>query len=222
MGNTRSPDLRIPVARMPTARQDLGERGEKAVAQHIPCPRCNKRRHLTRLPNNFQCADVICRFCGYLAQVKAVTMSEGATEHAVREVEILDRDVLAMLREHRLASLHSGDGDYVFATATGRPINARNLVTRGLDKAMNRVGLNGGGKPKLTWHDLRRTAGSMQVAAGYSPEYIARQMGHTNSAITLRIYSQEFDRRRDGERRREEYRARYGGIIAGTSRLTSA
>jgi hypothetical protein len=52
------------------------------------------------------------------------------TEHAVREVEILDRDVLAMLRAHRLASLHSGDSDYVFATATGRPINARNLVTR--------------------------------------------------------------------------------------------
>ena len=65
---------------MPTARQDLGDRGEKAVAQHVPCPRCYKARHLTRLPKNFQCADVICRFCGYLAQVKAVSLAEGATE----------------------------------------------------------------------------------------------------------------------------------------------
>lgn len=109
----------------------------------------------------------------------------------------------------------------MFSTATGRPINARNLVTRGLDKAMERAGLNGEGKPKLTWHGLRRTAGSMQVAAGYAPEYVARQLGHANSAITLRIYSQEFDRRRDGERRREEYRARYGGILAGNQSLTS-
>jgi hypothetical protein len=30
-------------------------------------------RTLTRLPTNFQCADLICKFCGYLAQVKAMT-----------------------------------------------------------------------------------------------------------------------------------------------------
>jgi integrase len=124
--------------------------------------------------------------------------------------------VLAMLREHRLASLHSGDSDYVFATATGRPINARNLVTRGLDKAMERAKLDGEGRAKLTWHGLRHIAASMQIAAGYPPEYVARQLGHANSAITQRLYSHEFDRRRDGERRREEYRARYGGILRGT------
>jgi hypothetical protein len=30
---------------------------------------------LKRLPNNFKCADVICDFCGYLGQVKAVTVN---------------------------------------------------------------------------------------------------------------------------------------------------
>ena len=73
-------------------------------------------------------------------------MRHPKTEHGVREVEILDRDVLAMLREHRLASLHSGDSDYVFSTATGRPINARNLVTRALDKAMVGAKLDGEGR----------------------------------------------------------------------------
>lgn len=57
-----------------TARQELGERGERAVHDHVPCPRCRRSRHLSRLPPNFQCADVICKFCGFLAQVKAVTL----------------------------------------------------------------------------------------------------------------------------------------------------
>jgi hypothetical protein len=63
---------------MPTARQSLGARGEKAVAEHVPCPRCNRPRHLARLPVNFQCADLICKFCGYLAQVKSTTLEDGA------------------------------------------------------------------------------------------------------------------------------------------------
>jgi hypothetical protein len=45
------------------------------VGRHVPCPRCNKPRHLAKLQRNFQCADLICKFCGYLAQVKAATLS---------------------------------------------------------------------------------------------------------------------------------------------------
>ena len=63
---------------MATARQQLGIKGEKAVCDRVPCPRCNKKRHLTRLPTNFQCADVICKFCGFLAQVKATTLADEA------------------------------------------------------------------------------------------------------------------------------------------------
>ena len=69
---------------MATARQALGLRGEKAVAQHVPCPRCNRRRHLSTLPTNFQCADLICKFCGFLAQVKAVTLKDGSDEFPTR------------------------------------------------------------------------------------------------------------------------------------------
>jgi type II restriction enzyme len=62
---------------MPTSRQQLGKKGEIAVHEHVLCPRCNRARHLTALPTNFQCADMICRFCGFLAQVKAVTVVDG-------------------------------------------------------------------------------------------------------------------------------------------------
>ena len=49
------------------------------------CPRCKQTRTLAKLPNNFKCADVICDFCGYLAQVKAAR---------VRNIETVPSTVL--------------------------------------------------------------------------------------------------------------------------------
>ena len=59
---------------MPTTRQNLGTFGEMRVIKECECPRCKKARTLVRLPPNFRCADIICDFCGYLAQVKATTV----------------------------------------------------------------------------------------------------------------------------------------------------
>jgi type II restriction enzyme len=61
---------------MATSLQVLGERGERAVVERCACPRCKKPRTLRRLPPNFRCADVICDFCGYLAQVKACWVAD--------------------------------------------------------------------------------------------------------------------------------------------------
>ena len=58
---------------MPTAKQQLGKFGEERVVRHCGCPSCKRSRTLRRLPPNFKCADVICDFCGYLAQVKTAT-----------------------------------------------------------------------------------------------------------------------------------------------------
>lgn len=62
---------------MATSRQVLGRKGEFAVRDHVPCPRCGRARHLVPLAINFQCADLICKFCGFLAQVKATTSVDG-------------------------------------------------------------------------------------------------------------------------------------------------
>lgn len=64
---------------MATAKQELGELGERLVVQHCACPRCKRARTLKTLPRNFRCADVICDFCGYLAQVKAKGSADGVT-----------------------------------------------------------------------------------------------------------------------------------------------
>jgi hypothetical protein len=56
--------------RSPVAR----EFGGTLVVQRCACPRCKRSKTLRKLPPNFRCADVICDFCGYLAQVKAANV----------------------------------------------------------------------------------------------------------------------------------------------------
>ncbi|HEY1607393.1 MAG TPA: DpnI domain-containing protein [Allosphingosinicella sp.] len=64
---------------MATAKQELGALGERLVVQNCACPRCKQSRTLVPLRTNFKCADIICDFCGYLAQVKASTSLDGQT-----------------------------------------------------------------------------------------------------------------------------------------------
>ena len=61
---------------MPTPKQQLGQYGELVVVKKCSCPKCKRPSTLRRLPPNFKCADIICDFCGYLAQVKAATVRD--------------------------------------------------------------------------------------------------------------------------------------------------
>ena len=62
---------------MATNYQELGELGEKLIAKECICPKCKNNKTLKRLGiKNFKCADIICDFCGYLAQVKTKTVSD--------------------------------------------------------------------------------------------------------------------------------------------------
>lgn len=59
-----------------TAKQELGDSCERLVAQHAQCPGCKPSvKTFKILPRNFKCADLICDFCGYLAQVKSKRVS---------------------------------------------------------------------------------------------------------------------------------------------------
>jgi type II restriction enzyme len=69
---------------MATILQKLGEFGEKKVISDCICMQCKRFGSLVRLPINFKCADIICDFCGYLAQVKTAK---------VAAVEILPRQI---------------------------------------------------------------------------------------------------------------------------------
>jgi hypothetical protein len=60
-----------------TKQQDLGNMGENYVRKSINCPKCKRLSKTLRvLPTNFRCADLICDFCGYLAQMKMTSVSD--------------------------------------------------------------------------------------------------------------------------------------------------
>ena len=62
---------------MATKFQELGTLGEDFVKRTIDCPRCKRNsKSLRALPPNFRCADLICDFCGYLAQVKSSRVTD--------------------------------------------------------------------------------------------------------------------------------------------------
>ena len=71
---------------MATKHQALGNKGENLVKSKIDCPKCKQGKFsLKLLPVNFKCADVICEFCGYLAQVKS---------NNVKDINVFPRTVL--------------------------------------------------------------------------------------------------------------------------------
>jgi integrase len=131
------------------------------------------------------------------------------TEQAVREVALAPKLAL-LLREHRVASPRSSDDDFVFVNEAGQPFDHHNVRQRGFDRAARLAKLNEGQSRKATFHDLRRTYGSMLIAAGADIAHVSRQMGHANPSITLAIYTDEFNARENAERTRATLDAAIG------------
>jgi integrase len=122
------------------------------------------------------------------------TLVELKTSSARRDVVLLP-ELVTLLRNHRRLAFARGlarEQDYVFATREGTAFNYRNVAQRGLTKAADKAGLNVGGQPRLTLHDLRHTFGSHLVRQGADVVTVCRQMGHARPSITLDVYSHEF------------------------------
>jgi integrase len=98
------------------------------------------------------------------------------------------------LRDHlaaHQAKTPENDRKLVFATGTGATIRAGTLIHR-LGKAARRAGIR-----HTTPHDLRRTYGSILIAAGADITFVQRQMGHSSPAVTLNCYAGLFDEQRN-------------------------
>ena len=138
-------------------------------------------------------------------------------QHAPLKTPAARRDVILMSRlAHELDALRTSarfraDSDLVFCAASGRTIGHRNITGRGLAKAAQRAGLEG-----VTFHALRHTFASILIAQGRDPVFVSRQLGHTNAAITLRVYAHLFDAERHARAAREDLDAEYGELISAT------
>lgn len=109
------------------------------------------------------------------------------TRRSVRAVAV-PPTLVAALRRHRMASRFKDDGDLIFPSEHGTPLDGRNMVRRYFEPALRKAGL-----PRVRFHDLRHTFASLLIAQGEHPKLISEQLGHASVQITLDRYGHPMD-----------------------------
>ncbi len=128
-----------------------------------------------------------------------IFVGRSKTAAGLREIGIrpILRDVLAA---HKAAAYRAGSEDLVFPTQTGGRRDPDNLRSRVLAAVLERADelLAERGLvplPKgLTTHKLRHAFASILVALGEDAISVMRQIGHTDPAFTLRVYTHMMSR----------------------------
>lgn len=102
----------------------------------------------------------------------------------------VDRETAAQLRAHREAQAVrrarlGADwpaGDWVFTTASGRPLQHRNLVRR------FHADVAAAGIPGIRFQDLRATGATLLAELGASERLVAARLGHTTTRTARKHY----------------------------------
>jgi len=105
------------------------------------------------------------------------------TRASRREVP-LSRAVVEALKAHYSRSANRSPEGLVFATRHGGPLASNNLRKRGLQSACERAGL-----PRINWHVLRHTHGTLLHVQGTPLKVAQAQLGHSHMATTLEVYT---------------------------------
>jgi integrase len=118
------------------------------------------------------------------------------TPAAIRDVPLVSQ-LAELLHEHRRGSAFNAGSDWVFSTGRGTPLGHRNVERRVLQRAARRAGLDGSGRPRLRFHDLRHTFASHLIADLHlDPAQVSRILGYARVTITLDVYTHLFDEAR--------------------------
>jgi integrase len=89
----------------------------------------------------------------------------------------------------------TGQMDYVFCNRAGEPIDTNNFTKRVWYPLLRHLGL-----ALRRPYQTRHTAAALWLAAGETPEWIAKTMGHASTEMLFRVYSRFVPNmtRRDG------------------------
>ncbi len=82
-----------------------------------------------------------------------------------------------------LAGSRWRDGDYVFPSTIGTPLDGV-TVTHRFQDALKRLDL-----PHQHFHDLRHASASLLLAQGVSPRVVMETLGHSQISLTMNVYS---------------------------------
>lgn len=117
---------------------------------------------------------------------------ETKTDSSLRDLQMSQPVYEALKRQHAATSTIS---EYVFCNREGHPIDNKNFSDRVWYPLLRHLGL----KPRRPYQ-MRHTAATLWLASGEAPEWIANQMGHSNSQMLFTVYSRFVPNmtRRDG------------------------
>jgi integrase len=141
-----------------------------------------------------------------------LTVVASKTEAGVREVE-LDPALLDVLKTHKANSGNPAPEVFVFPGRSGGRRDRHAVRNRVLYPAIKRANLllterglptipdGTDGRPRVTFHSLRRTYASIAAEAGVDPAWTAAQIGHTDPRFTIKVYTDVSNRRQGAAER---------------------
>jgi integrase len=97
--------------------------------------------------------------------------------------DILMSDVVFNALKEQFEVTGAGGG-YVFCNTVGGPLDNKNFVNRVWNPLLTACGM-----ARRRPYQMRHTAATLWLASGESPEWIARQLGHTTTEMLFRVYS---------------------------------
>lgn len=122
---------------------------------------------------------------------KAVFSASTSKKNHSRTVWLAERVAVALTaHKERQDAAREHAGEYwnehglVFTTATGNPLDGRNLRGRQFPKLLAKANLQ-----PMRIHDLRHSAASMLLADGVLVKVVSEMLGHADVGTTLRIYA---------------------------------
>ena len=103
------------------------------------------------------------------------------TENGRRDVPLSD-DLVRTLREYRASTSYKGQADYIFTTASGKPLGWSNVDRHCLGAAVKAAELR---EPAPKFHDLRHTFASLLIASGCDAKTVSDVIGHADAGFSL-------------------------------------
>jgi integrase len=103
------------------------------------------------------------------------------TDGSQREIDISE-PVLEALQQQKAATGQLSE--FVFCNREGEPLDTDNVTNRVWYPLLRHLGLE-----KRRPYQTRHTAATLWLAAGENPEWVAKQMGHTDTTMLFKVYS---------------------------------
>lgn len=139
-------------------------------------------------------------FGGSTAVVRGLRV-EGTTKGGRSRTVSLDRETVAVLREHRrqqteerlaAGSAWNNNGGLVFTSRWGEPLypdTVTALMTKLINQHNKSVTPPAKPLPHARLHDLRHLHATTLLLAGVPVHVVAARLGHADPSVTLRVYS---------------------------------